>query len=449
NFVSYGILDLQFNQITLSLNLDTSLQLFIYRYADALTSSDLQAMLADQALDQGAIDFGLTNVFSIPVGSTTTQLNLTVQLQREVLFLDAAVEGLSYTTGGSTFTTNQDGLLYYFPDNLVSLSLGNLPLGNFTQPPAVLTPYSLFEVTEGESDDRVTNFARLLQSMDRDTDPQNGIQLDASVIAGLNPNLNFGDNSSVALNGTSFDQLAVPADRALRHLAGTMRLKNLGALEPFTTIPAQNDDHASPSGLIGVVFDENLRASTIGPASFLLSDSNGSPVSGTLSTERNWLLFKPTTALPQHSQFNATVSQGLLTQTGRSLEADFSWSFTTGDHHGSLFPNLVHQLPDNGSAGAPTNTPISLTFDGPLFLGSQGIRWEVLSDNGSSISCSHSLQPISVSCLPIQELPAQDNLTVTLLAGSLRSLEGIENDNLSWQFQTGSGPSSGVASLQH
>ena len=36
NFVSYGILDLQFNQITLSLNLDTSLQLFIYRYADVL-----------------------------------------------------------------------------------------------------------------------------------------------------------------------------------------------------------------------------------------------------------------------------------------------------------------------------------------------------------------------------------------------------------------------------
>ncbi len=35
------------------------------------------------------------------------------------------------------------------------------------------------------------------------------------------------------------------------------------------------------------------------------------------------------------------------------------------------------------------------------------------------------------------------------MAGSLRSFEGLENDNLSWRFQTGSGPSSGVASLQH
>ncbi len=449
NFVSYGILDLQFNQITLSLDLDTSLQLSIYRYAETFSLSQLETKLANQTLDQDAIDFGVTEPFSISSESSTTSQSLTVQLQREALFLDSAVKGLTYSTGGTTATTNQDGLLYYFPDNLVSLSLGNLPLGNFTQPPAVLTPYSLFEVTEGESDDRVTNFARLLQSMDRDTDPQNGIQLDAYVIAGLNPNLNFGDNSSVALNGTSFDQLAVPADRALRHLAGTMRLKNLGALKPFTTIPAQNEDHTSPSGLIGVVFDENLRASTIGPASFLLSDSNGSPLSGTLSTERNWLLFKPTTALPQHSQFNATVSRGLMSQSGRSLEADFSWSFSTADHPSSLFPRLVQLHPDNNSTSVPTNSVLSLTFDGPLFVGSQGIRWNLQLDNGSQVSCANSLQSISISCLPSNDLTANDNFTITLVAGSLRSFEGLENDNLSWRFQTGSGPSSGVASLQH
>ncbi len=46
-------------------------------------------------------------------------------------------------------------------------------------------------------------------------------------------------------------------------------------------------------------------------------------------------------------------------------------------------------------------------------------------------------------------MTANDNFTITLLAGSLRSFEGLENDNLSWQFQTGSGPSSGVASLLH
>ena len=202
----------------------------------------------------------MTEPFSISSGSSATSQSLTVQLQRETLFLDSAVSGLTYSTGGTTATTNQDGLLYYFPSNPVSLSLGEIPLGNFTSPPAILSPYSVFDLDEGTPDDRVTNFARLLQSFDLDADPQNGIQLNSTEISNLNPNLDFSDNSS-------FAGLAVPTERALRHLASSLRLKNLGELKPFTTIPSSNDNHASPSGLIGVVFDENLRTSTIQPNS--------------------------------------------------------------------------------------------------------------------------------------------------------------------------------------
>ena len=159
DYLNFGLLDLNSNQITLSLDLDTSLQLFIYRYAETFSLSQLQTKLANQTLDQDAIDFGMTEPFSISSGSSTTSQSLTVQLQRETLFLDSAVSGLTYSTGGTTATTNQDGLLYYFPSNPVSLSLGKIPLGNFTSPPAILSPYSVFDLDEGTPDDRVTNFA--------------------------------------------------------------------------------------------------------------------------------------------------------------------------------------------------------------------------------------------------------------------------------------------------
>ena len=101
----------------------------------------------------------MTEPFSISSGSSTTSQSLTVQLQREALFLDSAVSGLTYSRG-TTATTNQDGLLYYFPSNPVSLSLGNVTLGTFVEPiPGVLTPYKIFDVNEGTVDDRVTNFA--------------------------------------------------------------------------------------------------------------------------------------------------------------------------------------------------------------------------------------------------------------------------------------------------
>ncbi|MEC7165186.1 MAG: Ig-like domain-containing protein, partial [SAR324 cluster bacterium] len=347
------------------------------------------------------------------------------------------------STGGTTVTTNQDGLLYYFPSNPVSLSLGNVTLGTFVDPiPGVLTPYNIFDVNEGTVDDRVTNFARQLQSLDLDADPQNGIQLNSTEVSNLNPNLDFSDNSS-------FAGLAVPTERALRHLASSMKLKNLGNLAPFATIPGNLDNHTSTSGLIGVVFDENLRASTIQPNSLQLLESNSSKIAGRVFAERNWLLFEPNQNLPTSGNFTATVAQGLLTQTGRSLQADFSWSFSTADHHGSLFPRLIQLHPDNNSTGVPTNSVLSLTFDGPLFVGSQGVQWDLRLDNGSQLFCANSLQSISISCLPSTELTANDNFTISLLAGSLRSFEGLENDNLSWQFQTGSGPSTGVASLKH
>ena len=100
NYLDFGLLDLSSNQITLSLDLDTSLQLFIYRYAEPFSLSQLQAKLANQTLNQDAIDFGVTAPFSISSASSTTSKSLTVQLQREVLFLDSAVSGLTYSTGG-------------------------------------------------------------------------------------------------------------------------------------------------------------------------------------------------------------------------------------------------------------------------------------------------------------------------------------------------------------
>ena len=47
-----GVLNLSSSQITLSLKLDSPLRLFIYRYAENFSISQLQTKLANQTLDQ-------------------------------------------------------------------------------------------------------------------------------------------------------------------------------------------------------------------------------------------------------------------------------------------------------------------------------------------------------------------------------------------------------------
>ena len=60
----------------------------------------------------------------------------------------------------------------------------DLSLGSFNNP-VLLTPYSVFGVTEGESADNVLNLVRLLLTLDGDGNPDNGIQLNQAGVGQL------------------------------------------------------------------------------------------------------------------------------------------------------------------------------------------------------------------------------------------------------------------------
>ena len=65
------------------------------------------------------------------------------------------------------------------------------------------------------------------------------------------------------------------------------------------------------------------------------------------------------------------------------------------------------------------------------------------------LSCSTSLWAASIHCLPNSLLDNNTSYTATLLKESLRSLENLSNDNISWSFTTGNFTTSNSASLQH
>lgn len=91
------------------------------------------------------------------------------------VFLDSAVAGLDYKTSTQSGITGESGAFHYNAGEMVTFSIGNLELPKV---PAtnIITPLSLFGSSE-VSDTRVTNLARLLQSMDTDSITSNGITL--------------------------------------------------------------------------------------------------------------------------------------------------------------------------------------------------------------------------------------------------------------------------------
>ena len=83
------------------------------------------------------------------------------------LFIDSAVEGLSYITGDSQSFTDAEGAFRYEEGALVSFYIGDIRLGRSARGDTVVTPLNL--VSNGTiDDDEVLNIARFLQSLDVD-----------------------------------------------------------------------------------------------------------------------------------------------------------------------------------------------------------------------------------------------------------------------------------------
>ena len=128
------------------------------------------------------------------------------------MFVDSAVEGLSYSTPTQSGLTNAAGEFRYLEGEVVTFRIGNVDLGAAFGA-EYLTP---LDITNSflPSDDAASNVARLLQTLDTDGDAENGITLPSSVAA-LPAGLDV--NNSAAVEAAIGQGLVAAAD-AQSHL---------------------------------------------------------------------------------------------------------------------------------------------------------------------------------------------------------------------------------------
>jgi hypothetical protein len=116
-------------------------------------------------------------------GSDTTSTATPAPVAQSGVFLDAAVEGLDYTSGTAKGTTQADGGFSCNSGDSMSFSVGSISLGS-APCAAVITPLSLANQSNS-NDDKVVNRLMALQLLDEDNDPSNGIRLSSTVKTAL------------------------------------------------------------------------------------------------------------------------------------------------------------------------------------------------------------------------------------------------------------------------
>ena len=144
-------------------------------------------------------------------------------------FIDSPVSNIAYRTESQSGFTNSEGEYSYLLGESVTFSIGGINLPT-TLAKGVLTPLDLAETTS-VSDISVSNIARLLQSIDRDNDPANGIQIDdlahtyAEDMALSFESIEFENNPNVTnliANSGSINAALLSPEVAQAHLQSTL-----------------------------------------------------------------------------------------------------------------------------------------------------------------------------------------------------------------------------------
>ncbi len=275
-------------------------------------------------------------------------------------FQDSNVQGLSYNTTTQRGITGAGGEFLYEAGERVAFSVGEIELGS-APGSSILLPRDL----DG-NELQTTKIAQLLQSLDNDSNLDNGITILPAVAAAMTTGTQEVDDVIASLANTStattFDDLinnvvtpadgsgtytAVTANDANAHLTATTQCAYSGAYSSVLSI--ESSQVPIPLGILlnnngrvtavdpDEVFEIGDFVGDIGTLSFATNPAvftDSSSVTDTITVQSvNRLSFEDTVSIDQ----NTTTATLTFTRIGGSIDAKYRFTGTYADNNDADF----------------------------------------------------------------------------------------------------------------
>jgi len=395
-----------------------------------------------------------------PTSSTTCDGICSTRPNQTGVFVDSAVGGVTFrTTSGLSGTTNSNGEFSYVEGDIASFSIGDVDLGSVAAS-AVLTPVEVMGATN-TADQSVINLARLLQTLDTDGDPSNGIEITSSTsnaLKGKSINFNmpvssFSNDSTINQIQTAVGRSLTSATAAMAHLNSTMNAKGLtsniastaavNALIDSTpptilsTSPSNGDNNISISNNIEVSFSEEIDNKTINSTNIIVSDSNGNKVIGTFSYSNQVATFNPSSDLNYFTVYAVIVGTGVKDKIGNALVSGSSWNFTTSSAPDTTPPTIASTSPSGSSNNILISSDITITFSEAMDPSTIDTTNVTLQDsNGNSVGGVVSYNNKIATFDPANDLNYSTTYTVTIGTGVRDTASNNLSAISSWSFTT-------------
>jgi hypothetical protein len=210
----------------------------------------------------------------------------TAPTPRTGVFVDSPVENLAYRTATLSGRTDAQGTFEYLPGEKVTFSIGAIEA-----PPvaggAVLSPMAVFGAVDLASDAGAVNFARLLQTVDENQTPGDGIVIPDAAHAAATADIDLSDDAGfyerLEYLGTTVHGAGatiVSKESAIAHLAAT-----------FPIVGAWSYSWA------GVDWDDVLVLTFLADGTYVIAGGYGNPASqsGQPGLEMGRYAWNPTT----------------------------------------------------------------------------------------------------------------------------------------------------------
>jgi len=208
---------------------------------------------------------------------------------------------------------------------------------------------------------------------------------------------------------------------------------------------------------VTVEFSEALALTTIDGDSFIIENSVGNPVPGTVLYygDSHIVLFNPTADFAPIATYTVTIlggaETGVVDMAGNPLAATASWEFTTSAAADTEPPLVTAHAPVGDSVGIGAS--IQVAFSEPMNPDSISDQTFLVDDGTSNIAGSISYQADNgvwthiATFNPESDLELGTVYSVTIVSGSLGAKDLAGNPlgaDYEWSFTTTAQPSSNL-----
>ncbi len=202
------------------------------------------------------------------------------------------------------------------------------------------------------------------------------------------------------------------------------------------TSPASGSTGVPVNTQILATFTKAMDPSTVTPETFTLYQGSVS-IQGAVSFAGSTATFVPSDNLANSAAFTATITTGARDLAGNALQANFIWTFATGQAADTLAPSVIATSPVGGATDVAVNRDLSATFSEAMDPSTVTVSSFVLMQGTTTVSGLVTYAGRAASFNPASDFAFDTTYTATVTNGARDLAGNALRDNFVWNFTTG------------